>query len=75
MEEAPEFATVIEADQLVQPVVIFADGRIRLVRLGDHAQLVVRVPPNPVVANLQDPKPLAVVPVPSEDTRALLDFA
>jgi len=75
MEEASPFACVVQTDELVQPVVIFRDCDIRDTRLGDDRQLVVRVSPNPVVADLQDAEPLAVIAVPSQDVRILADLA
>ena len=63
----PSLATVIDADELVHPVVVFRDGVVDLVGFGDHRELIVGVLPPPVVSDLQNAATLVVVAVAAEN--------
>ena len=75
VKEARPFDVVVEPNKLIEPVVVLADREIGLVRLCDYAELVIRVLPATVVADLEDPEPLVVVAVSPEDIDVLADLA
>lgn len=75
MEEAPSFASVDEADQLVHSVVVLADGGVGEVGLGYYRELAVGVLPPPFVSDLRNPPAVEVVAVAAQDIFAFADFA
>ena len=75
MEEASSFDGIVEADELVESVVVFRNGRVGLIGLGDRAQLVVRVPTHTIVADLENAQAFRVVAVPAQYGRALPDLS
>jgi hypothetical protein len=74
VEETPPFTAIVEADELVHPVVVLADGGMGGVGLGDDRELVVGVLAPSVVSDLQNPATVVVIPVAAQDASAFADL-
>ena len=67
MEETAPFDPIVQADQLVQPIVVLRNRLAGVTRFGNHRQLVIGVVNPAVVPDLQNPPAVVVVPIPTED--------
>ena len=71
MEETPTLDTVVQADELVKPVVILRNSLPGINRFGNNGKLVIRIMNLSLIPNLQNPPTDMVIPVPAQDTRTL----